>query len=604
MNTVINKASTPSKPISVLIVEDELIAAENISRNLKKQGYQVSAIVDSGEDAIQRATSDRPDLVLMDIMLHGTMDGIQAAEQIHHQLNIPLIYMTAYGDDTTLERAKQTHPSGYLVKPFKPQSLKIAIEVALQRDRAQLQQTHHLVRRLQHAEHQLHTQALQEPLTGLPNRRALEQHFASMVQQYNTQGSSSLGSSPQLLPILCLKIRHWQRIHTYFGYQKSDELWRAIAKRLEQQLRKPIYLAYLGTEELAIILPPVAHRHEVVRQAQQLLQSFQTPFSVDDQSLSLAGRIGISLYPQDGQNLDDLLTLSSNALSGGESSPQAQSIVFHTQQLNHASTNTTPLDLELENSLRTALANQELHLRYQPIVSLPARQIIGAEVLLRWHHRQQGWISPATFIPIAEKFGLMPQIGLWLVEQVCLYQRNLANAGFQPIRLSINLSPSQFFQNTLVHDLSEIVKRTQVDPRWFQLEITEDIVIKDFEWSERQIKALKKLGFSIAMDDFGKGHSSLLYLQSLSFDVIKIDQAFVRNIHQKNTNQVIVKALTTMAHQLNMKVVAEGIEVEEELNTIQELAGDFSQGYLTGKPMAGEALQITLAARQACHLGN
>lgn len=597
MNTVINKASTPSKPISVLIVEDELIAAENISRNLKKQGYQVSAIVDSGEDAIQRATVDRPDLVLMDIMLHGTMDGIQAADQIHRQLNIPLIYMTAYGDDTTLERAKQTHPSGYLVKPFKPQSLKIAIEVALQRDRAQLQQTHHLVRRLQHAEHQLQTQALQEPLTGLPNRRALEQHFANVVHQYKAQSCSSVGSSPQLLPILCLKIRHWQRIHTYFGYQKSDELWRAIAKRLEQQLRKPIYLAYLGTEELAIILPPVAHRHEVVRQAQQLLQSFQTPFSVDDQSLSLAGRIGIALYPEDGQQLDDLLKLSSNALSVGEFSPQAQSIVFHTHQALHMSASTTALDLELENSLRNALTNQELHLRYQPIISLPARQIVGAEVLLRWHHRQQGWISPATFIPIAEKFGLMPHIGLWLVEQVCVYQRNLLNAGFQPIRLSINLSPSQFFQNTLVHDLSEIVKRTQVDPRWFQLEITEDIVIKDFEWSERQMKALKKLGFSIAMDDFGKGHSSLLYLQSLSFDVIKIDQAFVRDIHQKSTNQVIVKALTTMAHQLNMKVVAEGIEVEEELNTIQELAGDFSQGYLTGKPMAAEALQITLAAR-------
>jgi diguanylate cyclase (GGDEF)-like protein len=602
MNSVIEKPSAQPKPISVLIVEDELIAAENISRNLKKQGYQVTAIVDSGEEAIQLAIANQPDLVLMDIMLQGDMDGIQAAERINHQLNIPLIYMTAYGDDTTLERAKKTNPSGYIVKPFKPQNLKIAIEVALQSDRIQRQQKKHLAQQLQQAEQQLQTHALREPLTQLPNRRALQEPFSSLIRQLRQQHPHHTNPDAKpnsILPVLCLKIEHWQRINAYFGYQKSDELLNVIARRIAQQFDGRIELAYLNAAEFAILIAPTSNKHLVLQQAQQLLHLFQVPFSLDKQPLCLSASIGIALYPHDGQALDDLLKLSRSALSIRKTPQTQPSITFYSDQTVSQRDNVSLQELELENDLRQALIQRELQIHYQPVVLIQTGKIVGAEALLRWHHPRHGWISPEHFIPIAEKYGLMPQIGLWLTEQVCCYQNLLLSYGFDPIRISINLSPSQFFQQTLSHDLLKIFVENQVDPHLFELEITEDIVIKDFVWSERQMKALKRIGLSIAMDDLGKGQSSLIYLQRLPFDVIKVDRDFIRNIHQKPTNQAIVKALISMAHQLKMKVIAEGVETREELTMLQAFQSDYVQGYLMGRPVSGDKFRYALMTHKA-----
>jgi diguanylate cyclase (GGDEF)-like protein len=597
MNSVLDKPIAQPKPVSVLIVEDELIAAENICRNLKKQGYQVAAIVDSGEDAIQTAITNQPDLVLMDIMLQGDMDGIQAAEQIRRQLHIPLIYMTAYGDDTTLERAKKTNPSGYIVKPFKPQNLKIAIEVALQNDRVQQQQQNYLARQLQQAEVQLKGHTLREPLTQLPNRLALQESFADLAQQLERQclNTPALGEPVNsILPVLCLRIQHWQRINAYFGYQKSDALLNTIARHLSQQFKGRLELAYLNAAEFAIILSPTTDKRQVLQQAQQLLQIIQVPFSFEQQPLCLSGSIGIALYPRDGQTLDDLLKLSRNALSISEQFHSHNPIVFHGERHLIEQEQVALQELQLEIDLRQALMQRELQIHYQPIVRIKTGEIVGAEALLRWRHPKKGWVPPDHFIPIAEKYGLMPQIGLWLTDQVCRYQNLLLSYGLKPIRISINLSPSQFFQQTLVSDLLKLFSAHQVDPHLFELEITEDIVIQDFVWSERQIKALKRIGLSIAMDDFGKGQSSLIYLQRLPFDVIKMDQDFIRDIHQQPANQAIVKALISMAHQLGMRIIAEGVETKEELAVLQSFQGDLVQGYLTGRPVPGDQFRYAL----------
>jgi EAL domain-containing protein (putative c-di-GMP-specific phosphodiesterase class I)/CheY-like chemotaxis protein len=397
---------TTTTPSKILIVEDEILAAENIAKHLRKQGYEVSGIVPSGEEAIAKSTDLRPNLVLMDISLQGDIDGIAAANQIGRQLQIPVVYMTAYADTTTLERAKSTNPYGYLVKPFKPNDLRVSVEIALQKYRDEVLKA---------------------------------QHYTDQLEDTHTE------------------LRQLKRL--------SEE-------------------------------------HRII-----------------------------------------------------------------------------------EAGLYRALKQQEFSLYYQPRVNLRTDRLVSVEALIRWHHPQHGTISPTNFIPIAEATGLIEPIGEWVLRTACQQLQIFHKANLKNLSMSVNLSGSQLKLPHLYTQVAGILQDTQIDPKFIEVELTETALIEDIELMVRQLHALKSLGINVAIDDFGTGYSSMLLLHHFPFDILKLDRCFVKNIDRNPKDITIASAIISLAHKLDMKVVAEGVETNAERDCLRQLECDEIQGFLISPPV-------------------
>jgi len=566
-----------SNNIKILIVEDELIVAENIARNLRHQGYQVVGIANTGEDAIKEAIATRPNLVLMDIMLPGDIDGIEATRIIHTQLEIPVVYMTAYADNQTIERAKDTDPYGYLVKPFKPQDMRTTIEIVLKRYEKEKSIAARYTAKFQIA------QENPQPINKLLHRGAMPEHFNQIISVIpplkDIEGRPQ--NVPSLItPIFCLSLDRLAKLTNTLGYQGSDLLLNQVVERLIANLSKNSILAQLNAEEFAILIQPVKYKNEVTNIAEEILNLFQEPFLINNREIFISASIGIALYSRDGEQFEELLNHSKKALNNAHRLG-GNRYEFYTELLSIGYSD----ELALEVDLRHAIERQELQLYYQPKVDLQTGIISGAEALLRWRHREKGFISPAKFIPLAEETGLIKLIGEWVLKTACEHTKNLHQSGLEFIRVAVNLSGYQFNQRDLPQQLLKITLNAGLDPKFIEFELTESLLITDVVLAINKLNALKALGIKIAIDDFGTGYSSLNYLQQLPFDILKIDQCFVRNVDQNNKKQAIIKAIIMMAHQLNFKVIAEGVETEGELAFLRQNNCDEIQGYLFSRPI-------------------
>ncbi len=589
--------NTQATPIKILIVEDEPIVAENLARNLKQQGYEVAGFAKSGEDAILEATATHPDIVLMDIMLSGNIDGVEAAGQIRHKLGIPIIYMTAYADKTTLARAKQTEPYGYLVKPFKPQDMWTTIEIAIKRHQADKAMIARHAAQLHVIQEHLDQLMGCERFTYLPHRLLLQKEFERIVNSIpplqDINGKTR--NIPSLFaPVICLRLDRFQRLSNSLGYEKSDLLLKFVAHRLTAHLSNCGVLARLNADdEFAIVLKPVACKTEVSNAAQQLLEVFSQPFLIYEQEIFITASIGIAIYSRDGCQLEQLLTKSKKAMNYAQQQG-GNRYEFYTPVINKSYSN----DLALETDLRHALERQELQLYYQPKVNLVTGKIVGAEALLRWHHPDRGFVSPGQFIPLAEETGLIEPIGEWVLKTASQHIYTINKTGLGWIGVAVNLSTFQFRKWDLRQQLIQITLNAGIAPKSIELELTESMLIEDIPAAIQRLNALKGLGIKIAIDDFGTGYSSLNYLRHFPFDILKIDQCFVRNLDRNIKNQAITKALISMAHQLKLKVIAEGVENERELAILHEYQCDEIQGYLFSRPLPLEDFkQLVLSGK-------
>jgi diguanylate cyclase len=568
----------------VLIVEDELVVAENIARNLSKQGYTAVDIVDTGEDAILQASQLCPDIILMDIMLQGEIDGIDAAAVIRQTLNLPVIYMTAYADDTTLNRAKQTEPYGYLVKPFKPYDLRTTIEIALQKHRTDRAMQAQYLAQLEQAETKLNQLTHRDLLTQLPTWNVLQAAFEQRVETLRSTAFAE-PNEPALIPVFCLGLDRFHRISNHWGYQVSDDLLQAITHRITAYIGDRGLVARTDISEFALIAETIGYKGQAESMAQDLLEVIAKPFLVNDQEIFITASIGIALYPRDADGADALLRRS-------------RRIMHHTQQrggnryrcFSRLLRSDTIDRLALESDLHHALERQELMLHYQPKVNLRTGKVTGAEALLRWQHPKQGMVSPAVFIPIAEESGLIEPIGEWVLQTACQQLCDWQAAGLPPIKLAINLSSCQFSQPQFHQRIRQILSQTQVNPSWLELELTESVLIQDVDVAMHRLQMLKTLGLQIAIDDFGTGYSSLSNLYRFPFDILKLDRSFVQDIHANPKNAAIATAIITMAHQLNLKVVAEGVETVNELAFLYEKQCDEIQGFLFSKALPPQEL--------------
>ncbi|MCP1574067.1 diguanylate cyclase (GGDEF)-like protein/PAS domain S-box-containing protein [Herbaspirillum rubrisubalbicans] len=424
-------------------------------------------------------------------------------------------------------------------------------------------------------EAEMRHQATHDALTGLPNRNMLREHLQRAIQVARQKGG--------LTAVVFVDLDQFKFINDSLGHQVGDELLKAVAQRLQACLRDTDMVARQGGDEFVLVLQnQTGGELGIAEVMQRILAAVARPWQTGDRELQVTASIGVSRYPTDGKDVETLLKQADSAMyrakEQGRNNFQFFAPWMDTQVSNR---------LEMLINLRRALDHDEFKLYYQPKLSLKDGRVIGAEALIRWQSPEQGMVPPDRFIPFAEEAGLIVPIGEWVLRTACHQNKRWQQAGLPPIPVAVNLSPRQLNQS-LPDFVSGVLAQSGLDAACLELEITENVVMKDAEKSVATLHALKRLGLQISVDDFGTGYSSLSYLRRFPVDALKIDKSFVRDIARDADSAAIVKAVISLAHILNLRVIAEGVEDEQQHAFLKENACDEVQGYYFGKPMAVE----------------
>lgn len=424
----------------------------------------------------------------------------------------------------------------------------------------------------QQAEERINYLAFHDDLTGLPNRRRLKQRVEQMIITQDKNNNNHFSA------LAILNVNHFKNINDSLGHFAGDLLLRMVSERLGNEANSNEELYSMGADEFAFLLTDRASIGECLTRATELLNLFETPVDLESGEYHISLSLGISIYPDDGETAEQLIQNADTAVHNAKEQGVEIRRFIPAMQMKAKER------LKLENDLRRALERNELYLVYQPKVQLETEEIVGMEALLRWNHPIRGLVSPADFIPLAEECGLIVPIGEWVLRTACLQNKQWQLAGYEPLCVSINLSMRQFLQPNLAGRIHSILEDIGLDPCYVDLEITESMTL-DKETAFDQLKRLKDLGVFISIDDFGTGYSSLHYLKNMPIDRLKIDRSFVSEVMEDSNNAAIVSTITSMAHNLKLKVTAEGVENKEQLQFLRQQHCHEAQGFLFSKPI-------------------
>lgn len=423
-------------------------------------------------------------------------------------------------------------------------------------------------------EDKLYHQANYDLLTDLPNRRLFYHrlHAAVTYAQYHEHA----------VALLYIDLNKFKSLNDAFGHGAGDQYLKTVANRIKTIISNNDTAARIGGDEFVIILsqlPQDSLINTVSIIANKIQLAIAAPCIIYNNNIVLNSSIGIALYPLDADNIDDLIKAADAALYYSKHNG-SQNFHFYSQDINH---DTKEL-LKLENNFNHALANNEFELYFQPRINVKTKTIVGAEALIRWQKNNR-YISPDDFIPIAENNGLIQSLGEWTMQQACKVNKQLYDLGFN-LNISINISATQLQNIAFFSRIENIIIQYALPPNTIELEITESFLLQKTTQTIELLQRLRNFGIQISLDDFGTGYSSLTYLQNYQVDILKIDQSFIKNIHNSQTNQAIVTAIIQLANNLDIKVVAEGIELTEEMEWLVEHQCDELQGYLFSKPLS------------------
>ncbi len=439
------------------------------------------------------------------------------------------------------------------------------------RDVTEKRKTHETIRQL----------AFHDALTGLPNRALFEDRLRVALAQS--------GRTLQKLAVMFLDIDRFKLVNDTLGHTGGDHLLQAVAEDLATVGRDCDTVARVGGDEFTILLPSIADDSDAVGAAERILEVLKRPRQIDGQEFAVTVSIGVTLSPEDGLDVETLLRNADTAMyrakDGGRDNYQ-----LYTQAMNAA----VIQRLSLETDLRHALERGELEVYYQPISDVASGEIRGAEALLRWDHPQRGRLNPDDFIPLAEETGLIIPIGEWVLGQACARVRAWQDAGYANMRVSVNLSARQLQHKSIVHAVRDAYQTAGIQPECLDLEITEGAVMTNVEFIIAVLHGIRRLGVGIAVDDFGTGYSSLSYLKRFPIDSVKIDRSFVRDLATDPSDAAIVTTIIAMARNLGLRVIAEGVETEEQLEFLRRRGCDEFQGYYTSRPVDAEAFERLL----------
>ena len=425
------------------------------------------------------------------------------------------------------------------------------------------------------AEDKLKFLATRDPLTHLPNRYMFDERLHTATAASDEHKTK--------MAVLFIDLDNFKHINDAMGHSAGDVVLQLAGKRLESCVRGKDMVARLSGDEFTVILEDVSEEDEVETVANRMLRQLSQPFHVDGKELYTSGSIGVIVYPDNCESVDDLLknvyTASHHAKKQGRNNFQFYSSTLSANALRR---------MAIEHGLRHALENDEFHIAYQAKVDLSSGRIIGAEALARWTNPELGPVSPVEFVPVAEETGLIVPIGDWILETSCHQAKAWLDKGLEDISVSVNLSVRQFQQGTLAERVAEVLEVSGLPCHLLDLELTESMLVENAEETVRVLKELKALGASLSIDDFGTGYSSLSYLTKFPLDSLKVDRSFVTSLPDSPDAVTMAKAIVNMAKNLGLKVIAEGIENERQSTFLHGLGSDIGQGYLFSRPVPFE----------------
>ena len=431
------------------------------------------------------------------------------------------------------------------------------------------------------AEKRIIKMATHDALTGLPNRHLLQDRIQQALA-YDMRLQRQMA-------VLFIDLDHFKTINDSLGHEIGDLLLKAVADRLKFCIRNEDTVARQGGDEFIVVLNSIAESLDAAKVAQKILDSLMQSFHIHNNELHINGSIGIAVFPEDGVNAETLLKNSDVAMYHAKKNGR-NNYQFFTDELNKSAYERHILSLDL----RYALERNELLLYYQPVMDMPNHNLYGVEALLRWRHPEQKLITPDKFINLAEETGLIIPIGEWVLKTVCMQIKAWQDQGFYVPRVAINLSARQFRDKDLINNISRILSETGVKAEYIALEITESMLIDNIEKVVETLNRLHAMGLHISIDDFGTGYSSLSYLKQFPIHTLKIDRSFVRDLVTDRNDRTIVAAIIAMAHSLEMEVIAEGIEIEEQLNFLVTQKCNHYQGYYFSKPVTVSEIELML----------
>lgn len=553
--------------ISLLLVEDNPKEALVI-KNMLKEGLQNQFTLTHS-----RSLSNALDLIQQNqfqaIILDSHLPDGKSFESIPQFLQFcpdaPILILSSVEEEEQAIQAVKSGVQDYLIKGQTSSStLCRAVRYAMERQRATQRIT-----QLAHYDH----------LTGLANRGLFYERLNCAVARCHRNDTA--------IALMFLDLDHFKDINDTLGHDCGDSLLKTVAARIKKCIREIDTGVRLGGDEFAVLLEQIVSIEDVASIAQRILQLLAQPVIIKQHQLHVTGSLGITIYPWDSANPQELLSHADAAMY------RAKAQGGNTHQFYTAGMKTAGLDRStLEMELSRALSKEEFLLHYQPQMNLCTKQVIGMEALLRWHHPYQGLIGPNHFIPQAEENGMIIPIGEWVLRTASKQAKYWEKQGFPAPHVAVNLSARQIHQGNLPALMQDILKHSHLDPEHLKLELTETFLIHETEETIQTLRELKAMGIHLYIDDFGAGYASLRYLKSFPIDGIKLDQSLIQNLPHSTNDAAIVMAVISLAKAIGLQVIAEGVESQEQVDFLEEYGCDAMQGYWIAPPLpANESTQ-------------
>lgn len=568
----------------ILVSDDDQIV-RMLTRQCLEAENMIVIEASNGHEALDMFVRERPDLVFLDVEMPG-MSGLEVCRRIREMPqgeSIPIMIVTGSDDRESIDQGFEAGATQYKTKPVNWSLLGRDVHYMLRASQA--------FNSLKRQEDRLRYLAYYDPLTNLPNRRSFNEQLVRILKRSQRRNSFAA--------LMFIDLDHFKRINDSIGHGRGDRLLVEIAKRLTLELREDdainffgdedaddqdgsTEIARLGGDEFTVVLSDVPDTAHVETIARRILESLSQPIALQSHNPVVTPSIGIAIYPMDGDDPDSLIRNADTAMYVAKAEGRA-CFRFYNEEMNAKAVE----QLKMEEELRHGMQNGELELRYQPQIEVATGDVVSLEALVRWKHPLRGMVSPAEFIPVAERTGQIIELGEWVMSQVakdCLYWDTL---GLHQFRVSVNISPLQFNQTGLSQFVRGFIEKSQMLPHRLELELTESAIMTDAEANIVKLKELKAIGLDLAVDDFGTGYSSLSYLKRFPIDTLKIDQSFVADLNSPD-GAAIIDAILALSKTLKLRVIAEGIETFEQMRYLVDMKCDLLQGFYLSMPVYPE----------------